>query len=248
MATERSPGALEAQLRTPEEELAYLRERLSHVEKTLERAPATSEAIPDAPARQLISEYAQEEPSRVLHARARMPERVIERVVLDLAPEAHDVKMAELLAIVQERGVRNALSVVAKLGEPHLEDDSHRFLVEYLKEGYPAKGLRERGPTWKALHKTLFEVTVPPLASPKEGRERALKELVASMEQLYAGMLALGEREHMSFEIATRVEREEATFYVAVPDSHVALFEKQLLSIFPQARLTREKNDYNIFN
>ena len=49
--------------------------------------------------------------------------------MLDLMPEEHDGKMSELVDILQEKGVLNALSVVDKLNNPHIEDDFHRFLI-----------------------------------------------------------------------------------------------------------------------
>jgi len=248
MAVEGIPEKPEEKFRTPEEELAYLRERLSAVE---EKFNSDSSSIETESAKQVIAEYAARKPEIVLHEKVLMPEQSVEAVVLDLAPEEHDKKMAELLSILQDKGIRNTLSVVAKLDEPHIEDDFHRFLVEYLKEGHVVAGLKEKGSVWKALNKTLFEVTVPTLG--KSDEEKQLKELLSSMEQFYAGMMTLGTGDrkgwdHLTLEIATDVDHEEAVFYIAVPDKHVALFEKHLLSIFPQARLHAKKNDYNIFN
>ena len=37
-------------------------------------------------------------------------------------------------------------------------------------------------------------------------------------------------------------------FYVGIPDNRKELFEKQVLSIFPQAKVAEKKDDYNIFN
>jgi len=251
MAVEGTPEAPAQKFRTPEEELAYLRERLSAVEERLDRKPSEAETTSHEKARQVVREYAAQEPETVLHEKVVMPEHHVESVVLNLAPEKHDSKMVELLGIMKEKGIRNTLSIVAKLDDPHIEDDFHRFVVEYLKEGYPVRGLKEKGPVWKALSKTLFEVAVPGVS--KDDEQKELKQLISSMEQFYAGMMALssgdrGEWDHLTLEIATSVDREEAIFYIAVPDKHIELFEKHLLSIFPQARLHAQKNDYNVFN
>jgi len=224
--------------RTPEEELAYLRERLNAVENKLESPPVQQ-------VQQVIREYAAEKPERVLHKDVVMKDSHVDAVVLDLAPEEHDKKMAELLGILQEKGIRNTLSVVAKLSDPHIEDDFHRFLVEYLKEGHDVRGLKEKGPVWKDLTKTLFEITVPGVS--KDDEEKELKQLVSSMQQFYAGMMSVTD-DHLTFEIATAVDTEDAIFYIAVPNQHISLFEKHLLSIFPQARVHGQKNDYNVFN
>jgi len=105
--------------------------------------------------------------------------------------------------------------------------------------------LKEKGPVWKDLTKTLFEITVPGVS--KDDEEKELKQLVSSMQQFYAGMMSVTD-DHLTFEIATAVDTEDAIFYIAVPNQHISLFEKHLLSIFPQARVHGQKNDYNVFN
>ncbi|MGM0629220.1 MAG: hypothetical protein ACQESA_02235 [Patescibacteria group bacterium] len=62
----------------------------------------------------------------------------------DLALERHDEKVKELLDVMEEKGIRNTLSVVDKMGDLHLEDDLHRALVQWIKAGYPVKGLKEK--------------------------------------------------------------------------------------------------------
>jgi len=136
---------------------------------------------------------------------------------------------------------------------PHLESDFHRLLVQYVKTGLPAAGVQERGRLWKALHSTLFEVALP---SEKEeeggGNQKPFESLVAKMEQFYAGMLAVSpshtDWESFTIEVANSVGSHETVFYVSVPDSKKGLFEKQILSIFPEARVEEQKNDFNVFS
>jgi hypothetical protein len=244
---ERFSVSPETKLRSPEEELSFLRERLSALESSIGK----KEEVPhDLPAR-VVNAYRKEHSNKVLAKGHEMLKTEVDAVVLDLAPEEHDVQMSELLALLQTRGIRNALSVVEKLGNPHVEDDFHRFLAEYLKEGYPAQGLPEKGPLWRALHMTLFSITLP--FSDKETREKPLKEILSSMEQLYAGLSAVAEasdkknKSYFTFELAVEGKGEHATLYCAVPREKEELFEKQLLSIFPHAHLAEMKNDYNIF-
>jgi hypothetical protein len=235
---------------TPQEELEFLREKVaSHEQKSgnIEQAPK-EEVIS-----QQIHEYKKEIPEAVLEESYKLPEKKMGEIVLKLSPEEHDSKMGELLGILQEKGIKNALSVVEKIQDLHIEDDFHRFLVEYIKEGFDVTGIKEKSPLWKQLHMTLFEVALPQASVEEGGQEKPLKELISSMEQLYAGMLSISgekknEKNHMTFEIAVSENSEEAIFYVAVPDSKAELFEKQVLSIFPQARVAPNKDDYNIFN
>jgi len=234
--------------RTPEEEAKFLRERL----KELEQNEAYAESA-HAPARALAQEYTKHAPEAVLEKGRVMLKPEVDAVVLDLTPEAHDSTMAELLSVMREKGVRNALSVVEKMNNPHIEDDFHRFLGEYLREGNQAKGIKESEPLWKALHMTLFEVTLPFGSLEAKGEHRPLRELISSMEQFYAGALSVASekttrKNYFTLEIAVEAHLEHATIYLAVPTDKKDLFEKQLLSIFPQAKVIENKNDYNIFN
>ncbi|MBP9771321.1 MAG: type IV secretory system conjugative DNA transfer family protein [Candidatus Pacebacteria bacterium] len=236
----------ESKLRTPHEELSFLKERLAELESSMVKK---GEVLPDAPAR-VIDAYRNAAPEKTLAKGHEMLQHEIDAVVLDLAPEEHDTQMNELLALLQERGIKNALSVVEKLDNPHVEDDFHRFLAEYLKSGYPATGISEEGPLWRALHMILFSITLP--FSEKENREKPLKELLSSMEQLYAGLsgVASGDKKqkaYFSFELAVQGNGEHATIYCAIPREKQELFEKQVLSIFPHAHLAEMKNDYNVF-
>ncbi len=83
-------------------------------------------------------------------------------------------------------------------------------------------------------------------------RAKTLKELISAMEQFYSGMLSVehavrGEPAYFSLELAVPVDRPHLRFYAAVPHSRRDLFEKQLLAIFPNAVITPQPNDYNIF-
>ena len=232
----------EAKFKTPDEEAAFLRERLKELEKS---TPAVSH---EERARDLSHAYERHEPEHVLEKGTVMLKPEVDSVVLDLAPEEHDTVMSELLSLMREKGVRNALSVLRKMNNPHVEDDFHRFLSEYLRAGYPVKDMKETAPEWKTLHMTLFEVTLP---FGSKGDDRPLREVLSSMEQFYAGIIESpksAKKNHFTLEIAVESHLEHATVYCAVPTERKELFEKQLLSLFPQAHITETHNDYNIFS
>ncbi len=238
----------EAKFSSAEEELAFLRGRIAAKEKELTRSKEqfTREEV----IRSQLMEHKAQEPTAILSKGYAMLESQIGAIVLDLAPEPHDAKMEELITLLQEKGILNTLSVVEKLENSHIEDDFHRFLVEYVKEGFPVAGLKEKTPLARAIRHTLFEVTLPP--GTKEEKEKQLKEILSSMEQFYAGMLSVSGKEigqdFFTIELANAVGSQEFIFYVSVPDAKRDLFEKQLLSIFPRAKITLMQNDYNIFN
>tara|TARA_Y100000031_G_scaffold157148_1_gene216767 strand:+ start:6332 stop:9097 length:2766 start_codon:yes stop_codon:yes gene_type:complete len=237
------------QFKTPEEEIAFLRKEIEKKEagdSTLEE-PVPQEEI----AKEEVKAYQKQPSEKVLAPEHTLTKEETEKIILDLEPEEHDGKMGELLGIMREKGIKNTLTIVEKMANPHIEDDFHRFLIEYIKEGFDTPGLREKGPLWKVLHTTLFEVALPDERD-EEARQKTLKELLSSMEQFYAGMLSVsGEgkdaQAHFTIELAVEDKSNEIILYAAVPNHKRDLFEKHLLSIFPNARVTEQKNDYNIF-
>lgn len=238
------------ELKNPEEELAFLRERLALKEK--EVAELKQEKTTEEIHKETIKEYKQIPNEKVLHKDYNLPTKKSEEIVLQLSPEEHDEKIAELLGIMQTSGIKNALNIVDKMNDPHVQDDFERFLIQYIKSGFPAEGLSEKSPEFKALHMTLFEITLPEKTD--EGKERALKEVISSMEQFYSGMMSVGDRDskdgtgYFVIELAVANHSDEFTFYVAVHDSKKSLFEKQMLSVFHNAKIIEKKDDYNIFN
>jgi len=239
----------EQRLETHEDELSHLRARLAQAELAAERA--RGERLPQSDRERTLSEeLARHRDEREARGTASPSETAA--IVLDLAPESHDSQVGLLLAAARDRGVGAALSAAHKLGNPHIEDDFHRALVEYIREGYPAEGVRERDRLWKVLHMTLYEILLPELPRDERARERSLKELLSSMEQFYSGMrsFASGARggDIYALELALPNIGEEVSFYAAVPSSRRDLFEKQLLAVFPRAELAPQHNDYNIFN
>ncbi|MFA6536601.1 MAG: TraM recognition domain-containing protein [Candidatus Paceibacterota bacterium] len=232
---------------SPHEEIAFLRSELAKKE-SLAKASSVERLETE---KEVIRAY-QEMPATAVIA----PERVIsteaaEAIVLKLSPEAHDRKIEELLGILQEKGLKNALTILDKLDNLHLEDDFHRFISEYLRAGYPIAGFEPKSALWRPLHLTLFEILLPE-ASTEDGKKN-LKEQISSMEQLYSGLLAItndgdSDKNYFSFEIANSNESEESVIYAAVPISKADLFEKQVLSVFPDAKISEKHDDYNIFN
>lgn len=52
----------------------------------------------------------------------------------------------------------------------------------------------------------------------------------------------------MSLEIANANFSQEIVFYVAVPTPKKELFERHILSVFHNAKISEQPDDYNIFN
>ena len=251
MAEQFGSQIIEQRFKTPEEELAFLREKVSHQEKILANK---GENIPrEQIIKNTINEHRANKPIDILDKQYVLDEQEVQSIVLDLEPEKHDVQMGELVNLLQEKGVLNTLSVVDQLRDPHVEDDFHRFLVQYIKAGFPvSKNDNEKSPILKALKMTLFEISLPQEKKDEAQKGKHLKELISKMEQFYSGMLSVVDNEYnvdyFTVELATANYSSDIVFYMAVPDSKKNLFEKQVQSIFTEASITEKKDDYNIFN
>ena len=242
-----SDGA--GKFKSPEEELTYLRKRVREKERELESEPNRFEK--DRIAKREIVAYAEAHPATFLHEEVVMPEHDVIHNVLKLEPEAHDVQMDELIRMIAGRGIKNVLSIVARLKNPHLEDDLHRVLVRYIAEGLPQGGAQLPKRVRRALDLALF--IIDPQAHGERGKEESrqmkLPEILSSSEQLYAGLVSLISRhEGFSLEIAVPEGTESATLYLAVPRKKKDLAERLISSVFPNARISEERGDYNIFN
>ncbi len=234
-------------LRNQNEELSHIKNEVLHNEERLGRK--IGEAARDALISEEIKNY-NKKPDSILHPSYSIPAESIQTLALNLSPEPHDKKVESLLVLVHQKGIKNTLKVVEKLGDTHVEDDLHRFLIQYVKRGFDVKGLKEKTPLSKALHMTLYEVALP---ESREDKPQALKELISGMEQFYSGMMSISpeknpKENYIVIEIANSNGSSEFVFYVAVPDSKKDLFEKHILSIFHDAKVHEKNDDHNIFN
>jgi hypothetical protein len=244
---------------TPAEELAQLRAQVAQMERQIARASgarAAEEARPRIISERILAH--QKTPAAEALAPSYAMNRhdlgnVAQGILLALELSGDAAALESLAKTVEEKGVKNALGALERLESPQLTDDFHRFLVRYIASGMKPAGYDERAPRFKALRMSLYEIALPEgRAEAAPGREKPLKELLSSMEQLYAGLLSIGEAgpgepAYFALELAVPAGSPELKFYAAVPDGKRDLFEKQLLAVFPDAELARAENDYNIF-
>ena len=119
------------------------------------------------------------------------------------------------------------------------------FLVTVLPAWALAKFFKRKNAVNKSLSLVLFEIIFPQSGGQQEGEKKNFKELVAVMEQFYAGMSAFGS--YFTLEVGLPYFGDEIVFYAAVPKDKSQLFEKQAQGLFPLARTEIKKDDYNIF-
>ncbi|MGH7249407.1 MAG: hypothetical protein ACREGC_00350, partial [Minisyncoccia bacterium] len=238
--------------KTPEEELDYLRAHVKEREAELKKT-GNIENSSEKAAHEVISEYKHIPAEKVIHKDNLIASKEAGNIVLALRPETHDNIMEELLGIVITRGVKNALSVVSLMNNPHIDDDFHRILIQYLKTSGAQIDFKENSPIYKSLHMTLFEITLPP-PEDEADKSKGFKEFIGAMEQFYAGMQSISfgknnEKEnYFTLEVALGNGTDEVVIYAAIPNQHLMLFEKQILAFYHGAKIREVADDYNIFN
>ncbi|MDO8623828.1 MAG: DUF87 domain-containing protein [bacterium] len=247
----------ERAIASPEEELAYLRAKVAEKEEQLRAGRPPTEEERATVISERIAEHKKVPSEAVLAPEYRIAtheaEGEAQKILRGLELGDYEKAVADLTQTMETRGIKNALSVLERLNDPHLDDDFHRFLVRYIAAGLSVKGIEEKVPRFKALRMTLYEVALPgPKDEENNQPPRPLKELISAMEQFYSGLLSVGEATigepgYFAMELAVPANRPELFFYVAVPNRKRDLFEKQLHAIFPDAEVNEQPSDYNIF-
>ena len=235
-------------LSTPEEELEHLRLRIA--EKVEKARGFEDRFTPSDHAHEVVRDYASQSIDATVSPYAQMTSGEMHRLIENLSPRSTDIQVETLVHLMVDKGVKNALRAADELGNPEVEDDFHRFLVEYLLSGHEVKNDLSKE-EWKALHMRLFEVVLP---NAGEGQNRSLKEIMSLMEQWYASMQALAsdqankEKNYYSLELSVANGSTIASFYCAVHVDYAPMFEKVVLGIFPTAQVRECREDYNIFH
>ena len=239
-----------AKFSTPHEEIAFLRAQVAERERELVVQGKTPERAQVA--HEQVATYRTKAPEVVLAPSYQIKAHEIEEKILNMGKD-HEGMVDELLRAMMERGVKNALAVLEKMNNPHVEDDFHRFLVQFITEDDAVPGVAKERVLFRALRMRLYEVTLPPITP--SGEERKWNDLVTGMEQFYAGMLSvenmagpLEVKNYFTLELALSNFSSDLVFYASVPAEHSDLFEKQVLAVYPDAKLREHKEDYNPFN
>ena len=215
-------------------------------------------------AQEILNDYRKTNPDDVLKGNFRLSEDHITTISLGLQPEEHDDKLQKMIDVFMTEGVRNSFSILEKLNDAHLEDDFHRFLVQYVVKFNDESGKKKFGnykETYKVVDSTLYQVSLPTeksldanQANNQSNAEATAKQTVALMERFYVGMLSIADpgnpdknKNYFTMEIAKPVGSNQIKFYVSVPNDFKDLFQKQVLALFPQASLEPQPDDYNVF-
>ncbi len=235
----------------PKETFTSQEQEIAHLANESQKSYILQEGgvkTPESATKETIEKYAQVQAKDFLHEARVLPEHSAEHIVLRLKPETHDKKIEELFATMLDKGIKNALDIVKKMNDPHLEDDFHRFLVQYLHTIGAIPGLRESDILHKDLNHTLFSIVLP-VEPDADKKEDDFKKKVSAMGQLYTSLVSLvGLNSTISIELAVEHSRKDIMVYVAIPRLLSDGFGKLVYSFFPGAVVEEVIDDFNIFS
>jgi hypothetical protein len=216
-----------------EQEIAHIAERSQQFEKD---GLSYEEAIHKS-----IEQYAKNQAQEFISDVHKIPEHEYERIVLKLKPDEHDRQVEELFQITLKKGIKNAFEVIYRMNNPHLEDDFHRFLVQYLHTIGAIPSVKKESYLSQALEHTLFAVTLP-----KEESEKDFKSFIGAMKQFYSSISSLSS--YLALELAVQNSGKNITLYVAIPRADIQTVEKLIHAYYPHAVIEEQTDDYNIFS
>jgi TraM recognition site of TraD and TraG len=250
------PDNFQQHFHSPEQELAYLRSLVSQHEMQKMQHPeyhhlSQSEIQHQqvVATQELVAAYHHTPGIHVEPAALEVVKQHVE-IELPLDPEEHDMQVEELYHMMIAKGVKATLSHIDKQNDPHLLDDFHRFLVQYLAQAKELPQVAQKNELYKDLDYVLFEIALP---KPAENERRTFKEYITIMEQLLSGLQSLyyshdkGNERTYSMELALPAGSDEIFIFVGIPSKGIELFEKQVIGLFPSARVKEAPNDYNVF-
>lgn len=232
--------SFESKFKNLSEEFSYLSEKAqkeyilqSEKNKTMESASLNA-----------IKEYANKNSFEVLDETNRISDQEVEQFGLKLKPELHDDKIAGLLEIALTKGIKNSFEVLDKMNDPHLKDDFHKFLAQYLQNTGIIPGIKEGSKRYKDLDKALYSISLP-----QNSDNQDFKNFIQAMKQFYSGMIALSQdaKNHYTIELSVKNDSKEIGVYVSVPRNHSSTFEKLVTAYYPNANVEYIADDYNIF-
>lgn len=238
-----------------DEEIAYLKSVIRGNTEKLANTPEDTKEAQEGVVSDILRKYRELPKSPQVHEKIALDISHITTLALGLEPEEHDEQIQKLIDIFVSSGIANTFAVLDKLQNDHLSDDFHRFLVQYVQnyEVESAKNFGSYKETKKSAERKLFEIIMQSKVDEKE-KVNDPKQLISLMERFYAGMLSItndgkpeNNKEYFSIEVAKPQGDAHIRFFVSVPLKYVDLLQKQVLALYPKAKVLEHKNDFNVF-
>ncbi len=114
------------------EEIEMLKQRIAELEAISGEKKEGPEIVKEAIKEHLEKNELPEEKKMPI-AEIRQEAQRIESLKTKEEAEPHQRQVSELLQMVETKGLINTVAVVKDLNDPHLEDDFHDALIQYLQ-------------------------------------------------------------------------------------------------------------------
>ncbi len=237
---------------SPEEEIQFLK---NEIEKRNQETKNFEGRITKADhAKDVIREYKSLSSVEIAQPYSGIKEYTKKKLLQGLSEKSSDQKVSQVIALMMDKGVKASFDFIKESKDKEVEDDFHRFLVNYLmisKENNLEKNFSKSD--WKALNLRLYEIVMPENVAQDEEKKQ-LKEFIAAMEHFFVSMLSVSkdqknkDNDYYVLEIAKPNNSNQVSFFIAIPKEINILFEKTLMTAFPNVKLKVSNEDYNIFS
>lgn len=241
------------EFKSKDDEIAYLKSVISGKTEELAKTPESTQEAQENIVSDILRKYRELPKSAHVHEQIALSDDHITTLALGLEPEEHDEQIQKLIDIFVSAGIANTFEVLDKLKNDHISDDFHRFLVQYVQNYQSPQKFGSFKETKRSVERKLYEIIMQSKVDEKE-KVNDPKQLIALMERFYAGMLAVSDtqkpennREYFSIEVAKPQGDSHIRFFVSVPVEYVDLLQKQILALYPKAKVIEHKNDFNVF-
>ena len=118
---------------TPEEEINYLRRQIEEKEMAMRNMPRNVSTLEHT--NSTLKEHGEKSLEQVYENNHKALNKDIIGVINSLKIKNTNKQVMELASIMQDDGVRFAMEIAKKLSKPEIEDDFHKFLINYLISG-----------------------------------------------------------------------------------------------------------------
>lgn len=241
------------EFKSKDDEIAYLKSVIAGKTEELAKTPENTQEAQESVVSDILRKYRELPKSPQVHEHIALDNNHITTLALGLEPEEHDEQIQKLIDIFVSSGIANTFEVLDQMKNDHLVDDFHRFLVQYVQNYQSPQKFGSYKETKRSVERKLFEIIMQSKVDEKE-KVNDPKQLIALMERFYAGMLIVSDhhkpennKEYFSIEVAKPQGSSHIRFFVSVPVEYVDLLQKQILALYPKAKVIEHKNDFNVF-
>ena len=114
-----------------DEEILYLKNIIAERENNEPGITSTTEQK-EILTSEVLKKYETLPERQSMSEKVALPSSQITTISLGLSPEVHDDNVQKVIDVFIAEGLSSAFAVLDEVGDEHLKDDFHRFLVQYV--------------------------------------------------------------------------------------------------------------------